>query len=447
MITFLSRSIRRFVVGAGLPRDGLWESRDKPAPTANLKTSVLRTAIFAGGTLVAAAAPAPEISISLRGAGDANVEQGEPLRIAVRVRTPRDSSDTITLAPANGTWADAVRVEISPAAGSAVAARAEAVGKPDSPHATLDKTRIAGGLWRISSEDVQRLAPGDYVVRARLTISDGSGWNGEVASASTRLLIVAASNSADRVTQRAVNRAHDALLSGQVESAASILDAVLENSPDDVRLLTARAVVAERAGNIFAAMICVNRAERARPPTSKGPPPFELQELQTRLRLALGEASKQTERPADWTWPPANVMKLPATMLPPISNADRPASTVAIVSKSDPTPASAPASTPSTTQSTPAAVLMKPARSTKPTGTHADLSSIASIVPSSELADAKIIADSSGHWATGATAGTQYDRKQYSAAQATGAPNVSVAGNSPDAWCPAVRDQGMDWLG
>jgi hypothetical protein len=68
------------------------------------------------------------------------------------------------------------------------------------------------------------------------------------------------------------------------------------------------------------------------------------------------------------------------------------------------------------------------------------------VVPSDELVDAKIRSDAAGQWAATATAGSQYDRALYSAAQATGAPNIEVAGNSPHAWCPASRDTGKDWL-
>ena len=78
---------------------------------------------------------------------------------------------------------------------------------------------------------------------------------------------------------------------------------------------------------------------------------------------------------------------------------------------------------------------------TKPDGVASGV-----VVPATELSDAKIIAEAGGQWATTAIAKTQYDRNQYSAARATGAPNVSVAGNSPEAWCPSTRDQGMDWL-
>jgi hypothetical protein len=73
-------------------------------------------------------------------------------------------------------------------------------------------------------------------------------------------------------------------------------------------------------------------------------------------------------------------------------------------------------------------------------------SSPGKVVPASELVDAKITADAAGQWAASARAGSEYGKTQYSAGRATGAPNVTVVGNSPDAWCPAVRNVGMDWL-
>jgi hypothetical protein len=68
------------------------------------------------------------------------------------------------------------------------------------------------------------------------------------------------------------------------------------------------------------------------------------------------------------------------------------------------------------------------------------------LVPAAELIDGKIIGDATGQWAVSATAGSQYGKTQYSAARATGAPSVSVAGNSPDAWCPEGKNTGTDWL-
>ena len=67
-------------------------------------------------------------------------------------------------------------------------------------------------------------------------------------------------------------------------------------------------------------------------------------------------------------------------------------------------------------------------------------------MPAVELTDAKVSATPAGQWAASAVASSQYDRKTYSAVQATGAPNVSIAGNSPDAWSPAKKNEGTEWL-
>lgn len=390
--------------------------------------------------------PVPEISLSLRGVADRTVEQGEPLRVVVRLKSPRDAKTAITLSPASGTWADAIKVEIAPTAGGPALAQAEAVGKPDAAQAVLDKAHVAGGLWHFSADAMQRLAPGNYLVRARITIGGDSGWTGEVVSAGMPLNVVAGSNAPDRVTQRTVNRAQAALRAGQVEAAAGILDAVLKDTPDDVRLLTTRALVAEKAGNIVAALLCANRAERTRSLTSKGPPPLELHELQARLHQELPAVMKRTDKPAEWTWPPASVMKLPDVMLQPPSNANSPS---AVATPAVPAPKPIPATTPvaSTTPVVPsAAVPANPTAAVNLPVATIGLPSPGEIVPSTQLNDASVIADVAGQWAVSAKAGTQYGRTQYSATQATGAPNISVAGNSPDAWSPENKTGGSDWL-
>jgi len=93
-----------------------------------------------------------------------------------------------------------------------------------------------------------------------------------------------------------------------------------------------------------------------------------------------------------------------------------------------------------------AAIVEPPVAPKKPDGAKVGPPSAGSVVPASELTDEKIRADAAGQWAASAVSGSQYDKKQYSAAKATGAPDVSVVGNSPDAWCPASKDRGTDWL-
>ena len=412
--------------------------------------------LFLGCAILAraATAPAPEISVSLRGVADATVEQGDPLRIAVRVRAPRGEKEAITLAPSSGAWSEAVAVELAPLAGGAPVARAEALGKPDSPVAKLDAGHVAGGLWRFKAEATQSIAPGKYVVRARLAIRGGSGWTGEVVSHDTPLQIVATTEAADRVAQRTVNRAQDASLDGRTEEAASILDALLVKTPDDARVLTVRAEVALRAGNPMAAMICLNRAA---PKTVNGQPPIEREELLTRTMAAMHATTAPVANPHQWSWPPAAVMEptpaqkavlekaLAARAANPATPVVPPIVPVPPVVPSAPA-APAAAKPPVFSLSAPAT---PPAAPTQIVPAVAALPAAGVVIPAKELDDAKLIADPAGQWATSAAASSQYGTPGYSAARATGAPNIplGMAGDNQDAWCPAAKNDGTAWLG
>lgn len=63
------------------------------------------------------------------------------------------------------------------------------------------------------------------------------------------------------------------------------------------------------------------------------------------------------------------------------------------------------------------------------------------------LDEAAILADKAGQWAVAAEAGSQYGGgAQYSPKQATGAPDVPQADDHGNAWCPARRTGGTEWL-
>lgn len=387
-------------------------------------------------------APAPEISLSLRGVGEEIVEQGEPLHIAVRLDAPRDLSDAIELAPTSGAWSDAITVEIAPLDGAPAVARAEPIGKAATPHATLSASQVAGGLWRLSAGAMQRIIPGDYVVRARLAIPTGRGWTGEIVSDETPIQVVAMSDSAGRVAQRTVSRARDALLAGQIEEAAAIIDPVLERTPDDETLLAMRAEVAHRAGNPQAALVCLNRFLRLRTEMGPGQPPLELAELRTRIMgtLLAHNNNALPANPPPWSWPPAAILALPAVEMPASATTAAVANTVATTATTEDPPATAPPST-----------RVEPAESAAPTTpvepANANLG-VGIVVPSTELNDATILADAAGQWAASAKASSQYGTPGYAAAQATGAPNIplGLAGDNPEAWCPAEKNAGSAWL-
>ena len=405
--------------------------------------------------LVAAAAPAPEISISLRGVTDQTIEQGEPLRIAVRISAPRGAKETIALSPANGTWADTIAVELYPVTGNVAVVRADALGKPEAAAATLDAKHIAGGLWRFSPEKMQAIAPGNYMLRVQLKIDSGGGWRG-VAAREIPLTVVASPIKPS--VQRVVNRAQDLLLTDKLQEAAAVVDAQLKNAPRDYALLKVRALIAEKAGNPFAAIMCLNAANFSTAKKTAGQPPAEDGEMLARLEKSRKTAAAN---PPAWTWPPAEVLTALAqeaqkSSFVPAMPPDRPAG--ARNNPTPPVPANAsprvpvpsnpvPAATPTRSATTPLLPTPAPAASaTTPVPAAPVGPPPGVIVPFAELNDAKIAADTAGQWAANAIAGSQYSSPTYSAVKATGAPDVPVTGDSPSAWCPGKKNEGTEWL-
>lgn len=66
--------------------------------------------------------------------------------------------------------------------------------------------------------------------------------------------------------------------------------------------------------------------------------------------------------------------------------------------------------------------------------------------PSLQEQDAFYAADSAGQWAASATASSEYRTTGYSAAQATGTPDVPAYGDHAKAWASKTADGGEEWL-
>jgi len=360
--------------------------------------------------------PAPEVSISLRGIGAGTIEAGEAFRVAVRLDAPQEAPAKLTLAPANGSWIEATTVELLAADGQLVRAKARPITTTADPVTTLDAEHTANGLWWFESDALSALAPGAYAVRARLGIRDGSGWKGEVVSESAELRVVATSSDPERVTQRTLARADAAILGGNPEKGAGILDAVLEANPDNVPVLAMRAALCLHGGNRAAAEVCIDRALML-DARSGGKPSVALHALAERI-AKMADTNSDAQAPA-WTVPPR-------TLFRPLALGTK--------------------ATGSATISAPATPVVNASPAASPSGVLP--ASGGAVVQSTELVDAKIIADPEGQWASGATASSQYGTPKYSAVQAVGAPNIplGMAGDNSDAWCPAAKNDGTAWL-
>lgn len=386
-------------------------------------------------------AMAPDVSLTLLGLNGGALEQGEPVRVSVRLAVSRGESAPVELAPASGSWVDALTVELAPAVGGAAVARAQPLGASTSASATLDRARVAGGTWIFSAATMQRIAAGEYRVQARLAIAAGRGWNGSVASVPAPLRIVATSGDPVRVAARALGRAQLAAAEGKLEDAARLADAVLAQNPDHFELLCVRAEVALRAGNPLAARLCVSRATRLLPAKSSGPAPLLFEDVSRRVVAAKLTSNPPPAKPPEWTWPPPAVMRFPEIEKILASRATA-AATPAIAASAAP---------PSAAAGFAPAIASPPAKSVSPAPPSPAAPStplLGRIVPTAELNDAKIRADPAGQWAASAAAGSFQGNAYgyYTPSRAVGAPKVVYAGYNTEAWCPGRESTGEEWI-
>ena len=266
--------------------------------------------------------------------------------------------------------------------------------------------------WFLTAEQTRGLSLGTY----EMTLV----W-GDRKSPTLRLKVeeAPAGLSPDDEIRKATITSRVALLMGDVATGLAVLTQASARQPNSVGLWVSIAQLHEQQGNYSAGLEACQQALdliiQKTPNLSH--PPTEVMSLQGRLLKALLKASPHVSSPAPLRSIPTS--NAPATVTsapfaPPLV-----APSVVI---------SAPTTPP----------LVLPAKST--------LLAVGVVVPASEFTDAKVVADATGQWAVSATAGSQYDKRTYSAAKAMGAPDVSVAGNSPDAWCPAGKNEGTDWL-
>jgi len=267
--------------------------------------------------------PVPEILFSLRGLESGRLANDRPLYVAVRAESSVDSEKTLNLAPASGSWSDAIKVELSPAGSSAkILLQARRVDVSDeAPSATLGNGEAAGGTWLFASADIAKLSPGDYQVQVKLAIADGAGWRGNVAGEPETFSLIAAPGAAtpDQQTQRAIALAGEAALAQDWAKAAQLLDERLATDPNNIDLLKSRAALCLQGGNPIAANACVGRAWARVIAEKWVHPPEDLYMLNQAVMAAMAKpASAPAAAPLpDWSFPPKSVLApLPESQAP-----------------------------------------------------------------------------------------------------------------------------------
>lgn len=381
----------------------------------------------------AAAATAPAIYAGLRGvAGDA-IEPGEPFFVGVRLEAPFESAAAVELSPKSGTWADGVSFvwegnnEILPARAAFTAST--------EPLRQLDEEEALTGEWLIGAAATSQLAPGRYQLRVQFTIAGERGWSGTVVSEPLTVNVVAVVNSPERDVQRVMALASEALVTGHLQEAAHRVDGLLAAQPDNERLLLLRAKICARAGDLRGAMICLNRAMTGEEAESATHPSIELFTLSEQVSEAMMTAGWYEKVLPAWS-------KLPSSVLAPRLTAQTSAvANAQPAAKPEPQPGRA-----ETSSAAPVTPASNRLNGSEPSPTKPGAPTPGVLVAANAVAEADILAEVNGQWASSAIAGSHYAKTSYTAMEATGAPNVPRASDSAKAWCHHGESKGREWL-
>jgi tetratricopeptide (TPR) repeat protein len=356
-----------------------------------------------------AAADAFGLALHANGGSDTTLYRGEPLLVQTLLILEQDEAATVALAGGQP-WTRALSLTLLDGAGQAVPLEWATLGAaPASSLAFTPEATEISAVMALAPAVLDALPPGDYRLEALFSTEESAApgaWKGEVRAPRVALKLSAEQRPNSPPEQvyrhRLLARWHQ--LNDRHEAALTELDAALEQMPGDVQALSDKAdvlVEMNRGDEATAVLQQAVSLYRQQHPDATHPPRWllrRLQELDTYSVAAAGTTNDAAP----------TAIAAPPTAVPPA--------------------AAAPAATPPATAAAP------PAQEQPAAG------------PRHWVGDAALPAAADGQWAVAARAGSQYGEADYSALRATGAPDVPGADDHPNAWCPALRDSGSDWL-
>jgi hypothetical protein len=390
----------------------------------------LLTGFLVAVVLCSARAQAPlpplQLALTLNDGTAGEVYQGWPLLLRGDAVLMDEVTTPIPLDPA------ALRLTISPVAGGApVSWPLRRTTEFSSPLALGPANEAVRVTWVMTAEQTRVLAPGSYSAKF--------SWAGRTSLPLALTVAPApATPSLDDEENRSLLQSEVSQLLGDTAGALTALTAIEARKPESISLLVQRARVHVQRGESREALAATQRAltvfYRENPNPSH--PPSSILEVQSRARALLTKSFPPGPKIPGVPGGPPRTVSVPPAVAP------RGSATTTAPSALTPSPSAV--ADRATGARTPASLAVITASQSP--GARFGAPSAGVVVPSGELNDVKILADVAGQWAATAQAKSSYSNPNYGAAKATGEPNVGVAGDSIEAWCPGTQNTGTDWL-
>jgi len=231
----------------------------------------------------------PDLVVTLGNNARGGLVAGEPLVVHVWVNAPDvPANEPLRIPTGKKHWTDAISFVVRDASNHELTAT-PAVAKPaDSGTILLSTRQRASATFRWSMAQTQVLAPGQYLIGARLRYGYAPNVRTIVATPVPLEVRPWPDNPAPDESAR-----HDiALAQGWVDEqnldrAAALLNEVLSRNPDHDRALVLRAHVEEQQGNLVAALADVSHALQQLDKAGPGRPPLALIQYQLHLMNRL----------------------------------------------------------------------------------------------------------------------------------------------------------------
>lgn len=278
--------------------------------------------LLAFPVVLAAQQATPELSLTANNAQEVSLYPGWPLIVHVTImnssRFAKNGTVTpLTIAPNGASWITAIQFTAVDATGQPHQWPLKLRGTPADASLTLAPTSYVRATWQMSGSDVSALPPGTYQLTASLQVSNSNGWNGMVQSG-----VVAAQVGPEpalgpnQVSDKALLVAEYDANAGDLDSALTTIQQLLQSQPTNSLAMSAAADLLELQGYIGLAFFQANNAliaySQASPPS--GPLPSGLASLfqalftqmttpgsTVSLTTTSASGAEVTFRPADQT--------------------------------------------------------------------------------------------------------------------------------------------------
>jgi MBG domain (YGX type) len=258
---------------------------------------------------IAQSAIAPNLSLTANGFTQATVYQGAPLILSSTVYHPNEFATDAVVAPLainmqNGSWANAVRLQIVSSAGIQQTWPVQLLSPPTGS-LTLDAVNTGTLTWVVAPSATAGIAPGSYLATATLdtTASAGTtGWNGVTNSYVISILIApapAAMTADQQEEQATLSALYDHLLGNNTQAIAD-LDSFVSQNPGSIRAQALKGDYLEQNGQFTDALSAYDEAVGAfydANPTGAPEAPEALLDGQGRLRSELLSQTHQRGTP------------------------------------------------------------------------------------------------------------------------------------------------------